>query len=309
MILRDPYQAKCLHESLKTPLVAPINRAIVTDYSYGADTSVLPVRALHTPHGDIRPVLVTGKYSSEQDVPVFVHPVLHAPNRWIAMDLRAYVRVEEGWVKPRNEFELALAAARFRLACAWAEEKYASLYSLELPHHAFAEWLSSAIARKFGLNMSEQAQLFVLSALYYTHRFTDTFTQEDVDKLQLRLQGQVFVQDLLRSVADNAGELNDIQQFCQACERVTGSARLRGFSYPVLINTIARSWYSLQGETFAPLALEYPPIWIAMVLGSVNTRSFKTTAVAQAVATKDRRGAGEKFARQCAALLAQYQAA
>ena len=295
MILNTPYQFKLLQETANAGIVEGINKYIVIEYGYIQQTQSLKLKPFETPTGTLNPVILYGSTDCEKSIASFNHPLVNPANKWIALDLRPIVRTSGDTVEIRNASDYALAVTRFILTGLWISEKQSSLYALRLPHIAFAQWLSSNLTRKFGLNMVEQTKLFALSALYYAHQFTNDFNSDDVAKLKLRLKGEIFVDSIVDEVVSDAGNLNNAQDFCLACYKVTKSPRLMGLTFGVLTNVLANNWYSTQGSELALLSLEHPPTWISLVNACCTTKSYRNSFISKVVDGKNKRGAAEDF--------------
>lgn len=308
MILHDPYQFKLLELQRDPRIVEHINGYIVTEYGYLKDTQPLKIKDFVTATGVLKPVMLYGGTHIEKDIPAFHHPLANTKNNWLALDLRSLVRVpaEGGAAVPRNASDYALTVTRFILTGLWMVDKQSSLYALRLPHLAFAEWLSTNLTRKFGLNITDQIKLFVLAALYYSHLFTNDFGEDDVAKLKLRLQGEIFVESLVDEVAANAGSLNNADEFCSACFIVTQSPRLQGLTLGVLMNVLVNNWFSTQGADLPMLSLEHPPTWISMVGACVTSKSYRNSYISKVVDSKNKRGSGDEFLKDLNALIRSH---
>lgn len=297
MILRDPYQFKLLQLHQDPRIVNHVNNYIVTEYGYMRENQLLRVKNFETATGILKPVILYGTTSAEKDIPAFHHPLVNEKNNWIALDLRAFVRpsVLGGPLEPRNASDYAMAVSRFILSGMWLSDKQGAMYGLRLAQVSFAEWLSTNLSRKFGLNMAEQVKLFALSALYYANLFTNHFSEDDVTKLKLRLKNEIFAESIIDEIAGDAGKLDNIEEFCVACYSVTKSPRLQGLNLGVLVNVLSNNWFSTQGNELPLLALEHPPTWISMVSACVTTKSYRNSYISKVVEGKNKKGAAEEF--------------
>lgn len=297
MLLRDPYQFKLLQLHQDPRIVNHVNNYIVTEYGYMRESQLLRVKNFETATGTLKPVILYGTTSAEKDIPAFHHPLVNEKNNWIALDLRAFVRpsVLGGPLEPRNASDYAMAVSRFVLTGMWLSDKQGAMYGLRLAHVSFAEWLSTNLSRKFGLGMAEQVKLFALASLYYANLFTNHFSADDVVKLKLRMKNEIFVESIIDEVAASAGNLDNIEEFCAACYRVTQSPRLQGLNLGVLVNVLSNNWFSTQGNELPLLALEHPPTWISMVSACVTTKSYRNSYISKVVEGKNKKGAAEEF--------------
>lgn len=295
MILRNPYNFKLLSAQNHKTVIDAINEYIVVEYGYLKSAQALQIKDFETQQGPLKPVILYGLTGIESSVAAFNHPLINQANHWIALDLRAFVRIEAGKAEPKNASDYALALTKFVLTGMWVADKQASIYALKLPHVTFAEWLSTSLTRKFGLNVTDQIRIFALAALYYAHLFVDEFTADDVLKLKLRLKNEIFVEGVIDEVVLAAGKLDTVEDFCGACFNVTKSPRLKGMSLGILINVISNNWYSIQGSELAMLSLEHPPTWVSLVNACLTTKSYRNSYVGKIVDAKDKRGAGEEL--------------
>lgn len=310
MILRDPYEFKLLKPHQDPRIVNHVNNYIVTEYGYLRNNQLLKVKDFETSTGVLKPVILYGTTSAEKDIPAFHHPLINQKNNWIALDLRAFVRPldQSGQLEARNQSDYNLAVSRFVLSGMWLSDKQSTMYSLRLAHVCFAEWLSTNLSRKFGLNITEQIKLFALAAIYYANLFTTEFTAEDIQKLKLRLKNEIFVDSIIEEVAQSAGSLNNVEEFCVACYTVTKSPRLQGLNLGVLINVLSNNWFSTQGTDFPLLSLEHPPTWISMVGACLTTKTYRNSYISKVVEGKNKKGAGDEFIKELNAIVtAQLQ--
>lgn len=297
MILINPYQFKPLELQYDPRIIEHVNRYIITDYANMQNNQLYRVNNFDTPTGTLKPVILYGTTESEKEVPSFKHPVINHKNNWIALDLRGYVRQSEkgGPVQAKNASDIGLVLTRFVLTGLWLEERQTAVYGLKLAHISFAEWLSSNLVRKFGLNITDQIKLFTLAAIYYRSLFTNSFNEEDLDKLKLRLQGEIFVPSIIDEVASIALPLESIDDFCTACYKVTNSPRLQGFSLGVLMNVLTNNWFGTDGQELTTLSLVHPPTWVSLVDASMRSRSYRNNYIAKVVDGKNKKGAGAEF--------------
>lgn len=295
MILRNPYSFKLLSAQSHKTTIDAINEYIVVEYGYLKSSQALQLKDFQTQLGALKPVILYGLTGIESNIPAFNHPLINEANHWIALDLRAFVRITEGKPEPKNASDYALSLTKFILTGMWVADKQSSIYSLKLPHLAFAEWISTSLTRKFGLNITDQIRIFVLAAIYYAQLFVDEFTAEDLLKLKLRLKNEIFVEDVIDEVASSIGQLKEVEDFCEACFTVTKSPRLKGMSLGILINVISNSWFSIQGSELAMLSLQHPPTWVSLVNACLTTKSYRNSYIGKIVDAKDKRGAGEEL--------------
>lgn len=305
MILSSPYHFKPLQSQSDPRIAEYVNRYIITEYAYVRDRQSLKVKNFTDDNAVLRPVVLYGASEIEKDVPAFHHPYISTQYNWIAFDARALLRPGAPGepAQPRNASEYAFGCTRFVLTGLWATGKQQSMYTPRLPHMAYAEWLSTNLARKFGLNITEQIKLFALSALYYRWQFIEQWSEEETAKIKLRLQGEIFVESIIDDVIAAAGDLSSVEDFCTACHRVTQSPRLQGFTLGVLMNVLSNNWFAAQGQELVSLSLVHPPTWISLVDASLTSKTYRNSYIARVVEGKNKKGAGDDFRKALTPLI------
>lgn len=308
MILKEPYEFRSLKLVNNSNTITNINKYITIDYIYIKEKEKLKIKSFSDLHVTLNPVILYGLSDIEKEIPFFSHPIINTQHKWIALDLRPYVKLSDDkqTYEIKNESEYALAIHRFILTGLWYTGKQNSLYGLKLGHFAFASWVSDNLTRKFGLDLNNQLQLRVLALIYYSHLFTDSFDEDDFNKLVIRSKEDVLVPSILEEVNSKIKSLENIDDFCQACYDVTGNIRLKGLDYTVLINILGSNWIGSSGKELALLSLEHPPTWLSLVYASLTQRSFKKNFIATVVDKLDKRGKGEEFTKELFNLTHNY---
>jgi hypothetical protein len=287
-----------------TQIVNNINKYITIDYVYIKNKGRVKIKPFSDLYTTLNPVILYGLSDVEKDIPTFNHPIVNLEHKWIALDLRPYVKVSDTRedYEVKNESEYTLALHRFVLSGLWYTGKQSSLYALKLGHFAFASWISDNLTRKFGLDLHNQLQLRILSFIYYSHLFNDDFTADDFTKLVIRGKEDVLIPQLIEEVQLKVSKLENIDDFCEACYAVTNNIRLKGLDYNVLVNILGTNWMGNNGKEMVLLATEHPPTWLSLVYASLTSRSFKKNYVTSVVDKLDKRGKGEEFINALSAL-------
>lgn len=299
MIVKDPYRSKALSLYKIASIPPAVNRYITIDYVHVRENEPIRFKPFENQAGRYNPVILYGATDSEKDIPPFNHPLANDDHRWIALDLRNYVKFGDNreTYEIRNEGEFRLCLLRYALSALWYIGKRTSLYSLKLPHFAFSSWLSDNLTSKFGLDMADAVRLKVLALVYYTRMFSEQPESDELDLLLIRCKGEAMLPDVIKDVYAQIGELNNIDDFCEACYAVTGNVRLKGFNYLLLVNILSGNWFGTNGPELIKLALEHPPTWIAMTYAALTHRTFKKNHVTTLVERLAKRGRGEEFVK------------
>ena len=310
MILTQPYNFRGLKWVDQKATIQGIQRYIITEYSYlqGKQLlNLLPFDGEYT----LQPVVLYGTSAVEKEIPVFGHPLVDPDNRWIALDLRQVVKTDPQTqeVSVRNDAEYQMAVQRFILSGIWATGKYPVVYGYKFPHLVYGEFVSTALARKFGLHAGDQARLKALACVYYASLFQDgELTDDELNKLRIRLKNELYVEEVLNDAFELKSLMTGLDGFGQACYEMTQNVRLKGLDYNGLVAVFATSWFGLNAKEVMLTALEHPPTWCALVFASLTERSYKNSALAKAVEQKNKRDAGKEFLDELGYYTKTYQA-
>jgi len=297
-MLKDPYHFKTLNLINRTSTIAAINRYITTDYTFIKEREKFSIKPFTDIHLTLNPVILYGLSDIERDIPSFSHPIINLENKWIALDLRNFVKksTDNYNYEIKNESEYNLNLHRFILTGMWFVGKQSNIYNFKFPHFIFASWLSENLTRKFGLDLSNQLQLRILAFIYYSHLFTENYSRDDFDKLLIRSKEDSIVPKLIEEVNSRVTtELKTIDDFCKDCYEVTGNIRLKDFNYQVLLNILTNNWFGDTGKELTILSLEHPPTWVSLVYASLTQKSFKKAFIATIVDKLNKRGKGDDF--------------
>lgn len=299
MILSDPYDFQSLKLSNASKHYNDINKYISISYMFIKNKEKVKIKPFTNEYVTLNPVILYGLSDLEKDIPTFKHPVINKEYKWIALDLRNAVKLNDTKedYEIKNSMEYHFRLYRFMLTGLWSVGKQHSLYNLKLPHIAFGNWISENLTRKFGLDLNTQIQLKILAYIYYDRLFTNNYTSEDFAKLIIRLKDDIFVQEAITNVYEKIQSLENIDDFCKACYDVTGNIRLKNLTFDVLINIFANSWMSIDGKEIALLALEHPPTWISMVYMSTVDRLLSKSNVGNTVSRMNRKNKIEEFSQ------------
>jgi len=298
MILLSPTDFKYLKLYNNNEIINNINKYITLAYAYIKEKEKIKIKFFNNYEIKLNPVILYGLSDIEKDIPNFNYPLINLNNKWIALDIRQFVRLnsdkEKFEIKNNSEYELALN--RFILSGMWFIGNYSRLYGFKLPHIAFGEWLSSNLVRKFGLDINTGLQLKILGFIYYNRLFSnERENSEELNKLVIRLKDDVIVSKLIEEIYNKIEKLENIDDFCECCYKVTDNIRLKNLDTVVLINTLQNNWFGINAKDLLMVALEHPPTWISMVYMALTDRLYSKNFIGNIVDKVSKHGKGDEF--------------
>lgn len=235
---------------------------------------------------------VEGGSTVSDAVPAFAHPFLFDDSHkkpTLSMDARSFGAIHQGSREfaVRNETEYRLALRRAQLNQVWLHQDPAILRNISaVPLTVFANWVSESARRTFALEAHEQMQIMILAGVYYCSLFTDEDEMSENSKLAivstLTRTLRVTAQSVL-DVLDAIPMMTGVESFCQHCQTVTGSVRLKNLNVGTLYAMLGGSWWGTNAKEMVAVALEHPPTWIAILMAAFTERGYKKSAITQLV--------------------------
>jgi len=279
---------KTIHESLKTSFIKG-------DISLHADTGSL---------------LVTGLLST-RDIPTFTHPITLEieGNKKTFVDVRSCIKLDPHTtnytIKDQDEFEFL--TTRCHLDHIWNTEMPSLLQNVsKLPVAVYANLIGEYTARRLALDPRDTLTVTVLAAVLYLNLFTD---DGEVRKTDATMMTQYISTALsmrapaVFDIVENNTVIKNLDDFCQVCQEVTQSVRLRDLNPVTLFGIVGSAWYGNNGRELMAVALEHPPTWLALLKRAMTSRGYNNTGLSKFMERGIFRKLGEGYPRQLAQLL------
>lgn len=281
------------------PVIHAIQESIIQDSLTSMSLGVLE-------NGGVKPVFITGSFSSEDKIPLFTHPISifnFNGNSYLCTDLRLFIRKGDMFddieKRIRNTTEYDFAKSRAVLNLVWIAEGAGSIKNdLRFCEVVYAAWLSQVISRAFALDFKDQTIVSIMASLFYQNLFgdIDSLSEEDKHKLTVHtMETTKAPSDLVKEVVDKIKPFKDIHDWCEQLNTVLENVRFTKFNAAVLLNAISSSWYGQNAKEILAVSLEHPPTWCAMVYTALKQRTYKNSMVYQVAERMGKRGAADQF--------------
>ncbi len=243
---------------------------------------------------DYKPVFITGKESSESNIPFFAHPLIidnFKGQSFICTDLRPCIRLVDSDFTSQNDFvvrnqtEYNFAVSRLALNMAWVCGDMSQLkLNLSYAGTVFAAWLSETIAKRFALDPKDQMVLAIISHFYYQSLFSqgEHIEEEMLQKFAVHtIKATKAPSQLVFDIFDKIKPMSSIADYCQNVKTILENIRLEDLNVGLLITMIGNTWYGNNSKEILAISLEHPPTWIAIVHAALTERSFKNSLIAR----------------------------
>ncbi|QQV92082.1 virion structural protein [Klebsiella phage vB_KpM_FBKp24] len=238
-----------------------------------------------------------------ESIPIFRHPfaqdVQGVPYTYI--DLRPYRNVltlnSDGSVDFNNEGSAGIVFRRAVLEMAWAEGNTDAFYfNIDVPLAIFAKWLTGLLKNKLNLNEMTSEKVKAITAYYYycLHCAEADFNERRHEVFCIKISRILNIpfQKLdvwLRPV----GYMANLDDYCKALAEFGESLSLKRMDKRILWTLTSTSWFgSSEVREWLAVALEYPPMFIAMIYSScAGEKQYRKAWLTQLI---DREGRGLK---------------
>lgn len=196
----------------------------------------------------------------------------------VLIDARSHLRAN-GEVVRKDNWEHAVRMAE--LTAWWIKtepfERSSLLSNGNYALIAYSSWISSVVGKVLSLDYTQIMNVRALAAVFYMqlHMSVDSIEGRDQDRILSRVARSLPRMDvsLLHSIVGDIPLLRDVDDFVQWVIEVLKSPRTDKLTAGVIFNAVGYAWGPAYGEQ-SRAAVEYPPIFVAMVYSSLIERSF-----------------------------------
>lgn len=152
---------------------------------------------------------------------------------------------------------------------------------------AFTSWVSSALALRLSLDFGQTSMLRALTTIYFLqlHEAVDSHTTPlEQDRIMVRAARALAGVDpvTLHAAVGEVPPLESISDFVAWVKKVMNSPRVEQLTVGFIYIALGASYGPAYREAVA-IALEYPPMFIAMVYSAVNDRGYSKTGLGKTV--------------------------
>ncbi len=231
--------------------------------------------------------------------------------RMVAVDVRGMTKDTGGTtfkVLAGGEYEGALIRAA--LTHAWMDGAANDFRNFgDIAARVFIRLLSETIVRRLHLSPFEQQGVVVACGLFYYSNFIPASEgplgddeRERIAVAVARLT-RINAQTVMNLLGGDLPRVTDLSSFGDALRHIVKSPRLQHVDAGVIIALMGGIWFGGNARQLVAVALEYPPIWFALIYQALNDRSFHNAGLTKMVETENRGNSGAQFIRDVASYL------
>jgi hypothetical protein len=231
----------------------------------------------------------------------------------IVVDARSLLRLNRGGDDPytvSNYSEMELQETRAAIQLFWQSENNSRtdlLRTGDLPAVAFINWISRSISGKLGLDPEQQMEITIITAYYYSNLFYCAEEFDDNTKLKIAQSIARWTRipaEKVLDITDNIGYLANIVDYIAAVRANVHTTRIEHLELGFLYAMLGGSWFgSGSSRETVCVALEHPPTFLALILASLNSRSYRNATLAKVVLMAVKGGNDRDFIRGITAIV------
>ncbi len=213
---------------------------------------------------------------------------------WVFMDARSFMRRDRnsgsGTVMA-NQFQADFWQRMGDLTALWVKEptlREDFLRVGDLPAMTYISWLSQSIAQKLGLDMEVAREVQIVTAVYYAHHFfeaDEALSEKGKAKiLKLVSRWTRAPIPLIEQVGSDLPYMTLLDDYIKALHtHFAHNTRISQINVGFLIMTLGRSWFGYGAQEISAVALEYPPIYLALIEAACNNKVWRKTHLGKLV--------------------------
>lgn len=313
MFIQQPYDSKTFNSLNRTELTFLVNRYAIQDFSYIARNEKLQRGGFHfKPDFPIKAITLYGLSESEKEIMELDFPFYNPENKTIVFDMRKHYSID----KKSNEIMsvkrttgVDFAIVMNALTGIWCAGDRSEMSHIMFGETIFGKWIAQSLSRSFGLTESEEPYIEILARIYYYRLFNRPEDRGDeFASIMQRAADTYYTEAMYRDVYDLSLKMETFEDFCDALFPITENVRLENVKPSVVFRAVQSNWTGTTGPTYTDMALEYPPVWLAMIYIGLKDNHYKRTTIGTIAQNSAKRGAGQAFLDSIDHLISIYAA-
>lgn len=228
--------------------------------------------------------------ANTKTIPDFDHPVRVQESRdadyWV-IDMRPYAaRMKANGNQLPDEGPARLLVNRALLEIYWNVENPLSLQKAgDIATVVFAKWLSGLMRIKLHADPLALQEIQLVTGYYFLQLFIteEQFSPAVAESYAIRLS-RLFDRDDAKKTENflrDVGYMANIADYCAALRKKVSLSSIELVDPRWVFNLVSTSWFgSVDARTLVLSALEFPPVFIAMLMVN-KERNYKTTIISE----------------------------
>lgn len=221
----------------------------------------------------------------ESDLAPYTFPLIGTLNNEpsVVVDVRQYIGKQK-------TVDLQKEILKAYLMLQGEDEKIYRMYKYEyrIAGVAYAMLLSSMIARNYGLDIAQTEMLAAVFADFWGHllREEDEDTPTRIKNIRMFSRAS---ESLANTVVASKLKMDDLAELLESISKTSISPKLRRLDLSIVLNMSQSIAYGSNIKPTIAASLEYPPLFLWMVVSALSSLSYKNSYLTKVVMSAAKR--------------------
>lgn len=259
-----------------------------------------------------------------ESIPAFVLPITSVEygdrklndNGVVFMDGRSFMRKENrsdvGYVV-NNQMQADFFVRIGELTALWVKTpslREDFIRTSDMPAQTYISWVSHAIANKLGLDLDVGRELQIITAAFYLHQFSDAddaVSERGKEKAVKLIQRWTRAPlQVIESVVNELPYMSLLEDYVKAVhDHFSRNTRVSQINVGFIVRALSSSWFGYGAAEISAVALEYPPVFLALVEAAANAKVWRKTYLGRLVERLAQGRTAQEFSRSMEVLAGQ----
>lgn len=172
-----------------------------------------------------------------------------------------------------------------------------------IPMQVFMRWVAEGISRKIKLGYDTMPRFLAYCGWYFFCQFYNEDELDDAVRMngirKIADQARVRI-DFVSDTLSDAPYVGTVQQFVDNALPVVGAEELKLMDLRMFLACAGNAWFGAHAAESGAIGLEYPPVFLSMLYGSAENRTYRNTALGQILERNEFKKTKEQFMRSFA---------
>lgn len=259
------------------------------------------------PHNDGVDKILLFK-SGTSGIPYWTHPLELVTSQGVmtVVDVRGFTRVtREGHVEVTSQLDYDLAVLRAHLQKMWAQEAASQILGFgNIQVQIFSRWMTEGLMYAYNIDQDTQTKVTMIAGVFFLCQFEKIDSEGVIPKEFIHRWSIIIGKAISMNVGavyDLIADLppmNTLSDFITVTKEHTGSISLEEMTIKAVFEVLGKSWFGYQAVQLVTAAIEYPPIFAALIYTAIQERGYRNARLSTTVKRYDSRGTlGTEFVK------------
>lgn len=204
----------------------------------------------------------------------------------LVYDIRPFTRLDNlGQVIVNNPIEYKFHTTVALLTRLWVDDEFHTVANnvQEYLIKAYTRWIGVAINQKLLINETTQPNVLIITAYYVYCQLHPK--DSNIDSSKFSRVAAIIARAAMTNVTtteeilEQLPRLETIDDYIKALQDHAGTDRFAKLTPGFIFTLVQFAWYGSSVAVICSVAIEYPPVFVAMVYNALNNGGYQKTPV------------------------------